>query len=206
MNIQKTIKNLGVALALSMLPVKAHSVSTDVRYIASEKGSDSYVEASALYQLPGKIEGFTYLDFLKDGKGYFGETSLDKSIVAGIGPMIRGVHLNDLLSQEGFGASASIGGKSGYAKAYVLPKWIDEKGKSIDSKAIAGYAFGLFLPKGIKVSGFGKYNYQKGEWDYGEMELGKTFKDFEISYNPALLSNGTKTPTVEQRVSMRVKF
>ena len=70
----------GIVLG-SLLPLKKAEaqITGNIGYTHSENDSTSLVEAQAFYELPKKIDGFTFLDFYKKGS-YFGKTYLGKNI------------------------------------------------------------------------------------------------------------------------------
>ena len=196
---RKTLRSLlgtaAVGLA-SMLPMKTEAqVAGNVEYIQSEKNEKSFARANAFYGLPQGVNGFSFIEFYKNGDGYFGKTMLNKPIVSGLGPKVEAVHDGELVSRVGFGASLSVPGmpKGSYLNLGLIPVWLSEEGKRLQAQ----YAFGFNLPKGFHFNGFGEMNLraQGGpRWGYGETELTKDIGPFELGYNMRLYDDGNASP------------
>ena len=212
----KTLRNLvtagavGLGVATGMPAERAEAqVAGNVEYIQSEKNEKSFARGNIFYGLPQNVNGFSFIEFYKNGDGYFGKTMLNRPIVSGLGPKVEGVHNGELLSRVGLGASFSVPGmpKGSYANLGILPVWLSEEGKRLQAQ----YAFGFKLPKGFYLSSFGEMNLRAeprsvtsstGEvntktgprWGYGEAELTKSFGPFEVGYNMRLYDDGNASP------------
>ena len=158
------------------------------------------------YQIPGKINGYTFVDLYKNGQGYFGKTTLDKEIKYGIGPKAQIVHGNEPYTMEGFGINGVVPmpSKNTFAKVGFTPVWYSPQGR-LSNRSIANYYIKSTLPKGFEISSFGEWNLTAkdgAKWAYGEIEIGKKIGKVKLSYNPALISDGDATPNLENRVAV----
>lgn len=210
----KNLKTLGsialIAIESFLVPVpKAYALDGNIKYVHTKDVANSYVEASAFYKLPGKISGFTFVDFL-NGKGYFAKTSLEKNVASVVNAKAQLVHANEPTTQAGVGVSAVIPHmpKNTFAKVSVMPLWFDAYGR-VKDKVIVGYFGSVDLPMGFELSSFGEWNIgaEGGpKWAYGEIELGKNIGPVNVSYNPALVGDGDAIPRLEHRVSAKIDF
>jgi len=205
-NIRNSLKYLGIATAIGLAPKMTEAgVNGNTRYVHP----DNYVETNAFYGLPKDVRGYTFMDLCEGG--YFGKTSLDKTIKHGIGPKAQLIHANEPLTQVGMGASGVIPKlpKGTFGKVGVIPLWVDKEGKRVEDKVTVDYFGSLNLPKGLKLSGFGEWNIGTGKgpkWTYGEIDLGRKIGPVHVSYNPALIGDGDAVPRLEHRVSAAVDF
>lgn len=205
---KKTLMKLLLAIMLATTSVKAKAqIDGDIEYIHSEFNKNSYPRTNFFYELPGDTKGFTYLEFYKDDKGYFGKTSLEKKIDYGINSKVQIIHLNEPFNHIGFGFSAGITyPKKGIAKISFMPKWYNNHGKK-KKKIILGYYGSIDLFKGFNITSFGEWNiYDKPKWTYGEISLSKKIGDITISYNPSLRGKGDAVPNLEHRISAKIDF
>ena len=196
---------------LNLMSIKeASALDGNIRYIQSKNNAKSYVETRVFYDLPWNMKGYTFIDFYKNGNGYFGKTFWNKTIKYSVGLEEQIIHNNEPFTETGFGVNAFIPyiPKKAFAKVSVVPLWFDKNGK-LEDKVTVGYVGSIDLPKGYKLSSFGEWDIgAKGgpKWTYGEIDLGKKIGPVYVSYNPALISNGDATPRVEHRISVSVDF
>ncbi|HUW43562.1 MAG TPA: hypothetical protein VMV95_01195 [Bacillota bacterium] len=214
---KKRLRNLtagfGLGLA-SLLPMKnanAQIKKGSVEYIQSEINENSYARPNLFYQL-GKINGFTFMEFYKNHKGYFGKTSLDKEVFKGISAKAIINHSGEPFGQLGLGVKAKIPHlpKGVYADVGLAPLWVDNEWK-IMNKIEAQYFFDISLPLGFSVNSFGTMDFAgtdgKGpQWGYGEINLGKDIGPVRIAYNPALLNKGNALPRLEHRATISLNL
>ncbi len=207
----------GAISLASLLPTqKAEAqgnVSGNVEYIQSEKPDNSYARLQGFYTLPKDVKGFTFLEFYKNGNGYFGKTTLDKAVGEGFGARAVAYHANEPLKKAGLGVTKVVPHlpKNTFAKIGLIPIWAGNKGRAIGDKALAQYFANVNLPAGFNLSSFGDWDLitkDKGiQWEYGEINLDKKLNDvFTIGYNPVLFNKGNAVPRLEHRVVGRVNF
>lgn len=226
MRFYQTIRNgigaglLGLGLA-GLLPGSAGAdgqVKGDLRYIHAAKNAPSYVELNIGYGLPLGIKGASWMEFFSRngsrftfGKGYLGKTSLMK-LVKGNGLRAEIRNINKPISQVGIGIQAAIPKLPKWASGFLkfLPFWVNDKGKTIDNRVIAGYSLEVSLPRGFSVGGYGEVNIPGGlksaQWGYGECMVRKKVRNFTLMYNPVLLGDGHLKPILEHRVTGVVGF
>lgn len=224
---KKKIRNLATAVAIaaaSILPMKGLEAQMhgSAEYIHNaEKTENSYGRFLGFYNLPEGIGGFSFMELYKNGKGYFGKTYLDKSLVGRVGPRIEADHIGNPLSQIGVGVSTTIPGlpEGAFARVGVLPFWIGREGeKIVGNKTMLQYAFSVPITKGLNLRGFGDWDLSAEggpQWSYGELEttvnLGEmlgidALKRIKAGYNPVLLNDGDAVPQVEHRGIVGVRF
>lgn len=218
----RKILGIGAVAAAGVLPMEkaeAQFNGGSVGYVHSGKSENSYGRLLGFYELPAEISGFSFVEFYKNGSGYYGETTLNKGIKSGLTTRVNLIHAGEPVSEAGFGVGFNIPRmpKGGYASIGFLPVWVGRDGSVID-KAQAQYSFGFSLPKGFNLGGFGEWNLlKKGgpQWGYGELEatvdLGEMLgldklKGIRVGYNPALLPDGDAVPSVRQRGIAKFTF
>ena len=184
-------------------------------YVAGKANSGaptSYAEVNHSTALPYSTKVSGFVDMYKDGKGYFGKTSVDKSIANGLGAKVQALHCNSPLSQVGVGVTYVLPVKSAFAKLTYLPAWADNTGEKVDNKQIVGLYVAKDLTSKVNLSAFGEVNVAgtKGpQFTYGEIELARKFGD-RVSVGANLQLNGKgageMTPELVPRVALRVNF
>lgn len=139
----KLTRNL-VFSALPLLAVPAISqtatlqtpppLSATVEYLASEIPENSYLRPNLFFTLPGKINGFSFVELYKsdkDGnsKGYYGETNLNRTIGNSMFTIdSKTLHGNEPFTKTSLGAGINIlMPENCYASIKVLPAWFDKK-------------------------------------------------------------------------------
>lgn len=162
------------------------------------------------YNLPGKIKGYTFLEFYNKG-GYFGKTILNRPFK---NMTLEGEikHINDSYSKHGMGIGKKIQfTKDSFLKFKLLPLWFD-KAKLISDNT-ACYSFNVNLPHKTHIGGFGEINLtnnlSNARWGYGELEVGrKMTKRIDAGYCAALKCEGPGKiiPRIENRVFGRVNL
>jgi hypothetical protein len=181
----------------------------NTRCIVPADNSGNYIETTLSYKMPAGINGSTFIDLYPNGGGYFGKTGIEKTVVGKLGLKTEVVHINDLISQVGFGANMIIPTpKWAFAKAGILPIWHDGS-KIIENKSTLEYFVEFSLPKGFVLSNFGELNLTANggpKWIYGEISLSKKIGKFDVSYNPVLLPNGDTTPSLVHRISVGIEI
>jgi hypothetical protein len=211
MEFTKKVKQIVCSALLAgalLFPIKSFAKTTgSIDAIASEAKGASYLRLNGSYSLPGKVSGYTFLELYGGDKGYFGKTSLTKNIAGPLSATSEITHVNAPISQIGVGAKVAVPmPQKAYCTVKLLPCWVDNTGKHVDNKVIAGYAIGTSLGKGWSIGSFGEMNIgAKGgpQWGYGEVSVTKSVtKDLSVSYNPALKFSGTAAPKLEHRISM----
>jgi hypothetical protein len=215
MSLTEKIKKIAASTILAtslLMPIKAIAQSkSSIDAIFHQDQKASYLRLNTSYDAPGKIKGYTAMEMYLDGKGYFGKTTLTKSLSDSISAKAVITHANEPLTQVGIGATMKVPTPKKTSLSFtLLPLWTDKKGDYVDHKVIAGYAIGADLGKGWSVSSFGETNVAaKGgpQWAYGEMSVAKKITDkLSVSYNPALRYSGTIVPKLEHRISTTLKL
>lgn len=203
----KTKIGLALALLLGLAAPEAEALGGNIKYFQSRQNEDCYAEANTFYQLPGRISGFTFVDFHKNNNGYYGRTALEKEISHGLALKSQTIHNNDLAVQSGIGISAKMPMPKGtFATVSFIPLWLDNKG-IVKDKATVSYFASMNLPYGLNVNNFGEWNVtDRLEWIYGELQLGKKIGNVTLSYNPALNGKGNAVPKLEHRASISLSF
>ncbi|MCF7872010.1 hypothetical protein K9L97_03165 [Candidatus Woesearchaeota archaeon] len=205
------IAGLVLALGLATTPLKAQS-TTEIEGIKSFEAGKSYVRPTVGFELPGEIKGSSFLEIYGE-KGYYGKTTLSKQVEGPISIIGQGVYGSGFDTRYGIGAS--VGGKITdgiYAKAHIIPLYVDDQGKVQDHKGVAGYYIGADLPLDMKISSFGEIRLDGGkgpEWAYGELSLSKELSDkLSVMYQPALKMHkqGDLKPKIEHRIAMKYKL
>jgi len=225
MSLYRGLRN-GIGIGLlglaSLFPGRADAgVKGDIRYFHAEKSVPSYLELNLNYGLPFGIKGASWMEFFtrngerfKYGKGYLGKTTFTK-VVNGGGLRVEVRNIDKPFSQAGFGVQAGIPIPKKASKRFsgflkFLPLWINDKGKVMDNRVIAGYGVNVNLPYGFNAGSFGEVNIPEGlksaQWAYGEIIMGKRFRNFNFTYNPVLLGTGNFMPKLEHRVTGVVGF
>ena len=214
MKIQKVLRNIATAGIISLtaltLPNKAMAeVHGNIKYIKTTEESNSvgsYVEGNFFYELPGKINGYTFVDLYGKEHGYFGKTSLDKKIVKDISGKTELNNFNEPASEIGFGVKYQIPGlpDNAFANVSLMPFYFD-KGEKIEGKTLLQYFAVLNLPRGFELSSFGEWD-EEGNWTYGEIEFKKAIDPVGLSYNPALIGLENSTPDLEHRFAITIDF
>ncbi|MFH1590048.1 MAG: hypothetical protein ABIB43_05775 [archaeon] len=202
-------------IATTAAPLAAEGISGFIKFSYDKDGQTKIVpQVDMFYKLPLKINGFTFIDF-EDG-GYFGKSNHTKTLIAldnegtgNISAKVQSVHAGKPFATTGVGVEAKIPGlydgltmKAGY-----LPAWFVD-GKHVDGKTVIDFYVKANLPKGFSIETFGSWGLSNGEatWAYGEVDLGKTFGQTKVSYNPQLLSDGDATPIVNHRAAVTFNF
>ena len=211
----KKIKNIltkGAIAASAILPITQAEaqVSGNVEYIHSENTDRSFARANGFYGLPGNARGFSFVELYRNGDGYFGKSMITRDVVSGLRTKIEAIHSGEPLSRVGLGANFSVPGmpEGSFANFGILPLWFGD-GKVVGNRAQAQYAFGLSLPHGFNVGGFGEWNLlgENGvEWGYGETELTKRLGLIKFGYNMRLRNNGDASPIAEHGLVAGVNF
>lgn len=205
---------IGFGLA-SLLPIKnaEAQVSGNVEYIHSETKDNSYPRLNVFYSLPNEIKGYTFAEFYKAGKGYFGRTNFNRygAITSGVGPRITIVHAGAPFTSAGFGVGAVVPflPRNVSATVGIEPVWFDNEGKPMKNMNEIQYFANADLPLGFNINSFGNINVadQNGpQWEYGEISLGHNIGPFRVSYNPALFNQGNVIPRLEHRVAIGLNF
>ena len=173
----------------------------------------TYPEINHSTTLPYGMKASGFLDFYGGDKGYFGKTSLDKSLNERLSLRAQAVHLNAPLSQVGFGATYALPmpGKT-FAKVGYLPLFIDSKGNQVDDKQTISFVAGANLPYNFSLVAFGEVNVAatKGpQWVYGEIDFSKCFGErVSVGLNVQLNNKGVSQmgPEVIPRIAVKGKF
>ena len=211
----KNLITAGIIVLATLFPIKKIEAGGTgrVEYIQSEHHENSYARASASYNLPLNVSGFTFSEFYKAGDGYYGITYLEKPVLGSLNARLRLQHDNDPLSQAVTGLSFNAPGlpKGVFAQTYYDALWFLPKGNRITDKSFLGYFVSVDLPKGFQVKSFGEWNVADrsgAKWDYGELSLGKRFGLFTFSYNPSLRpkTKDRLLPLLEHRASAKISF
>ena len=214
-NILKNILTAGLAsLAVLTAPKKAEAqgnVHGNVEYIQSQVSENSYPKLNMFYNLPGRVNGYTFAEFYKADKGYFGRTNLNRPITHGVGPRTTIVHDGAPFSQVGLGIGAVVPNMPRNVSASVglLPVWLDNQGRIVRNKTEIQYFVNANLPLGFNINSFGNLNVadQEGpQWSYGEISAGRNIGPIRLSYNPALRNNGNAMPRLEHRAKVTLNF
>lgn len=213
---KKTLKDIvtagmiGLATLLHVKKAEAN-VSGNVKWIQTTeeaKSYGSYVESNVFYGLPKGVNGYTFVDLYNDG-GYFGRTSWNKEIGNGISGNVEVNHFDEPVSNIGVGLKAQVPKlpENAFATISLMPLYVDRKGNRVNNQALLQYFGILNLPKGFTLFSFGELDVARGEWLYGELELGKKlFGVIRGSYNPSLISDGDMIPDLEHRFAVTVDF
>ena len=210
-NIRNAIIYGLTALTSAVLPMKADALDGFVKYAHPiEDPQKSYIEPNTFYNLPGDVNGSTWLELFQNGEGYFGETNLEREVTNGFNVNTQIQHCNALANRVGVGVSRQVPTPEGtYLKISAFPIWFDEEGRQENTVEMA-YFGEVQLPYGFSANSFGDWNLASEDgvqWDYGEVDLGREVaKGIRLSYNPALLNDGGAVPEVEHRVSASVNF
>lgn len=213
----RSILGAGAFAVASLLPMKQTeaqgNVSGSVEYIQSmQKDGNSYARLNGFYTLPKGISGFTFTELYKDGKGFYGETALDKEIKNGLGIKLRAFHANEPLTKAGIGVTQSIPHlpKNAFAQVGFIPVWVGNKGKTVGDNAVTQYFASVDLPHGFRVSSFAEWELlgKDGvQFGYGEINVDKKINsNLTIGYNPVLINKGNAVPRLEHRVVGRIGF
>jgi len=213
---KKALSTLLIPIALVgsiyLAPKKTHAdINGSLEAIVSEKKENSYARLNGFYQLPGEINGFTFLEFYKDGKGFFGKSMLTKGLSKTFSVKGELVHINEPVTYAGVGLGLNLPmPKGSYGSLKVLPVWVDKQGKYAPNKVIVGYVAGADLGKGWSMSSFGEANIaakQGPKWCYGEVAVTKEIgKGVNVGYIPALKPVGKLAPKIESRVGVQIRF
>lgn len=215
----KSLKNalIGAGLVSATCGAVAQAqgnVSGNVEYIQptnTKNNKDAYARINAFYGFPRDVSGFTFLEMKKGG--YFGKTTLDRSIDSegGLGARVIVEHLGEPVGDAGLGVTQRVPfmPEGAFANIGFMPVWFDKHGNKIENRALAQYFFTFNLPKEIVFSGFGDLNIASGngvQWEYGEIRLAKKIGNAFIAYNPSLTNNGDASPKLTHRISAGVNF
>lgn len=209
----KTWKKILITLmavgAIATTTKKANAgVDANLEYITSQNSDNNIVEVNSFYGLPGKINGFTFVDYNNKGDGYFGKTTLTRSINGTLSLRGQAIHATGFPNQYGIGEEVTNPKKPfGISSSiYFMPYWTDSNGKKVE-KSVIGGCIDKNLPLGIKLKVFGEVDIaDKAKWLYGETMLSKKIKGITVMYNPSFNGNGDMTPTVEHRISIGYDF
>jgi hypothetical protein len=156
-------------------------------------------EPTATYNLPGKIEGFTFVDLYKGS--YFAQTDLTKRLGKQkdtqrniVNIRSRTLHNNELHTATGLGINKDVNlfNNKMYLSASALPVWIDNK--CFAKRQTVDYFFNVDLGKKWSFNGFGEWEHKnkKVSWVYGEFDFGKNFGksgNLRFSYSPTINKN-----------------
>lgn len=212
MKLRNLLIGVGITLGSIFLPKVADAqVTGNLKYVHSADGIErSYPEIYTFYKLPKEINGFSFMYFYNSGQGYFGKTILNKKIAGRIGIKSESIHINEPITQEGLGLTASVPYLPENASLSVdfLPFWFDKNGR-IPSRSSVGYFGSVNLPANFQFSSFGKWVFGNGKgpkWGYGEAELTAKLGPFRVGYNPALIGDGDAIPRVEHRALVGIDF
>ncbi len=207
-----TAGTIGLAgLGVTAGNAEAQFNSGVVEYVQPRENSEALGRVQGFYGLPGDVSGFSFMEFYKNGNGYFGKTYLDKPVLGRIGPRIEVDHVGEPFSYVGAGISTTIPGmpEGGFARVGILPLWRDKNGNMVKNKTMIQYSFGASLPWNMRVGGFGEWNISSPDglqWGYGEFELVKNFGDMKVGFNPVLWNDEDAIPEFENRLIIGVNF
>jgi hypothetical protein len=216
-NISKSIKTITLASLVGLSTIlgtaRAGSVSGDIGYVAREQNKDSYAEANVFYGLPGKINGYTYLDKYNEDGAVYGKTTLTKAIAdSAVSARVQGIHNDEELQHTGIGLEAKLQTpKNIFATVNCTPVWLNGDGQKEEDVIKAKYYISIDLPMKFNLSSFGEVNVANTKgvtWEYGEIELAKRFGNFAIGYNAGLWSKGDGiiAPKIVNGIAVRYKF
>lgn len=216
----KGIKYLALAILISLVSLgKAQESKFDflIKVPYNFNAKTILAEPTATYKLPGKIEGFTFVDLYKNG--YFAQTDLTKRIEKKkdsekniMNIRSRTLHNNELYTSTGLGINKDVSllNDKLYLSASILPFWADNKG--FVNRQTVDYFFNVELGKNWSFNGFGEWERKerKISWVYGEFDLGKNFGKSEnsrFSYSPTInKSREEKGAHLEHRLAYTYNF
>lgn len=180
---------------------------------AKSGNETTYPEINHSTTLPYGMKVSGFLDFYGHDKGYFGKTTLDKSLTEKLGLRVQAIHVNAPLSQAAFGATYSLPApKNTFAKVGYLPLFLDSKGNQVDDKQTVAVVVGARVPRNYSFVAFGEVNVAgtKGpQWVYGEIEFAKKINDrVSVGLNLQLNNKGAGqiAPEVVPRLAVRGTF
>lgn len=216
------------AVTLATNLSRAAEIGGNIEYKHSETKDNSVVELNVMYKPTVEINGFTFIDFAKDGT-YFGSTSLTRDLPGPINAELRVSHGTDPINKIDIGASASIpvrnllqkiGIQNAFLKGEVYgaafdttDSWRYEKGS-----ALAAISGGCDLPRDMKLFFFGDSKIpmgdEKGGFTYGEVDVSKKIdlgkylralegQTIEVAYNPSISGRAME---IKHKVALRYLF
>jgi hypothetical protein len=202
------------AQTTNAVPIKT---SGDLTYFVSNEtkspSQNSYAELNHSTKLPYGASVSGFMDLYRGGNGYFGKTVVEEKLTDRLSLRAHVVHINEPLSQAGFGASYRLLASNGtFAKISYLPVWTDTSMEQIDNKQIAAYFVSADLPFDSKIFSFGEINVagkDGPQWAYGEIEAAKNIGNrLSVGLNLQLNNDGAgkMTPEVVPRIAVRVKW
>ncbi len=197
--LRKYLTTAIISLALAFAPIKAMAQNS-ATYFMSKK--PDVVRVESFNKLPLKIGSYTFVDLSKGG--YFGKTTLNKSLHDNLGLEMKIVHADELMTKTGLGAhlKAMLPGEI-FSKVSIIPVWY-HKGGDMQNKTILGYFISKDLGKGYEASAFGEMDLDSKQFSYGETSLTKQIGDLKIGVQAAMTGDGDLTPDLEARVSVGV--
>lgn len=212
-NKTRSIIASGLVGLAGLVETAAGQTSGGITYFASRESKspapNSYVELDHSTQVSDTARVSGFLDLYEKG-GYFGKTSLDKTISKNSGLRAQAVHGNEYLSQVGVGVNYTLPTpENTFAVVRYIPAWFDRNGNHVNNKQIVGYFASANLPKDLNLWSFGELNIGKRKplWAYGEAELSKKLtENTSIGINAQLNGKGGLTPEVVPRIAFRAKF
>jgi hypothetical protein len=215
----KTITLTSDTTKTAVTPVDNYSGNIELIAGSNKTPYNTYVRSNTFYNLPGKISGYNWIEFYKDGT-ICGRNTLSKTI-ASIGksdkPKVSIGLENQMLYITGIPLSTGLGIDMTFTptdkiliKPYFTPLFMDSNADMIANTSITGIYFDAALSKHIDISGFGEMNFsaKKPEWSYGELCVKYMRGSAAFEYIPSLTNKGIgiAKPKMNQRVAFLWSF
>ena len=205
MKLKKLIGIGALALILVNSVAKAQDSKFSIKLPYNLTEKNILAEPTAEYKLPGKINGFTFIDLFSNE--YYGQTDLTKKL-GSVNVRSRIINNNELYTKSGIGLNKDLElfDEKVYLSVSILPLWFDKKGYL--NRQTMDYFFNVNLGKNWSLNGFGEWELQnkKVNWVYGELDIGKDFNNLRLSYSPAIVKNEIKGINYQHRLALTYKF
>ena len=174
-NLLKTLVLAG-AMAFSGHAAKAQS---NVEYIQNAKTETSRIRPNLFYNLPGDVSAYTFIEFYGDGENYYGKTTLNKKLGAGISARSEIKNSSFFKDNASLGFTYAIPTKELSASLKFLPVTANTEGDINYPMNVGYFASKNFGP--VNVCSFGEYNIGTKSWGYGETYVGYKKGQFELA-------------------------
>ncbi|VVB79565.1 Uncharacterised protein [uncultured archaeon] len=190
----------------------ASPISGDIGVISDRNTKNAYAELNAFYSLPGKVQGYTFVDQYQDHGAYVSKTALTRNLTDNLSARLQIVEADQPFTEAGLGLKYNLHGlpNGTFACLHAMPAWFNENGREHNVFKL-GYFVSQDLPGNFYLSNYGEANLAAKAgptWCYGEIELGKRIGNLKVAANVAMngTADGKITPELEARLAVRGTF
>ena len=191
------------------------NAQSNLEYFQTDAQETSRIRPNLFYELPGKINGYSMVDFYTDGTSYFGETFLTRDVVGIVGLELHAYYSSLFTDYAGIGpiVNVPIGDSTTIFTLSFLPLFVDFDGKYVKEYMLAEIVFitefNLPIIGNLRINSFGQINLAANGgpfWQYGEAYLEKPIWKIHIGIGADLLANDKVYPDPNWGIKVGYNF